>query len=226
MKLEKELEQLIREPFRQVKIITPYSGQISFSYFDNKIRERRPTVQEEESVLGPGGQWNEIEGSPLYEITRQGSPEVIYSPTNGTVHSIHTELEGTKVQALTEVMIIRHPLTEQETLDHILKKTLSRFTAPEDATYFYTPEFEQKLRVFGKGGFEIKPGDNVVIMSFMKRDIPLVYKGPVGIVYSIFFSSGMRIEKGNPILGICSPEIFEDVKKIERFVSQTWNTPK
>ena len=80
--------------------------------------------------------------------------------------------------------------------------------------------------MFGKGGFEIKPGDNMIIMSFMKRDIPLVYKGPVGILYSVYFSNGTRIEKGNPLIGICSSELLADVKKIERHVSQAWNRAK
>ncbi|RMF54510.1 hypothetical protein D6745_05095 [Candidatus Woesearchaeota archaeon] len=207
-----ELERILSDPNRNVEIVTPYSGIVRFSYSNKRLKERATTVKEGDSVVGPRGNWKEIPGTPLFEIERQGSKEIIYSPTNGTVSNLESALEGKHAEAFTHVMTIQHPLTSDEVIEEILRKVLVVLEAPEDATYILN----------AKQGSLIRPGIKPVIMAYMKRDVPVRYNGKDGILYAVYFANGQRVAKGSPLLGICPEEQLEEVKRMEEIVRQKW----
>jgi hypothetical protein len=41
------------------------------------------------------------------------------------------------------------------------------------------------------------------IVSRMKREKPLAYEGPEGIIYAVYFHHDDNVEAGHPLIGVC-----------------------
>jgi hypothetical protein len=199
------------DPYDYIDIFTAHTGRIRFS------------TKENDSVEGPSGEWHHIPGSLLYELERERNLKRISSSINGVVASLKTQFEGQFVEAGEKVMTIRHPLKKREIIDSILRHVLSIFPAPERAKYFFSMDIQSKIEKYGQRGVSIKPGDELFTMSLMKRDTPIYYDGEPGIIHSLYFTSGVSVNQGEAMIGICSQEKLPMIQKIIDRVKAEWD---
>ncbi len=200
------------DPFDYVDVFSIHTGRITFK------------VKDGEEVVAPSGEWGQIPGTLLYEINRERNPKDIFARTNGIVSEVRTELEGQFVEAGEKLMTIKHPLKKKEIIENILKKVLSLFSAPETAKYFFTMDIQSRIDKKGARSITIEPGEEVFTMSLMKRDTPVLYKGERGVIHSIYFSPGVSVPQGEPLIGICAPEKLPLIQKIITRVKADWDT--
>ena len=198
------------DPYDYKDIHTIHTGRIRFQ------------VRKEENVDGPSGEWRHIPGSKLFILERERNPKPFHSPTNGVVSEIHTEMEGQFVEAGEKVMTIRHPLTKREIIDKILLQVLYPFKAPERAKYFFSLDIQAKIEKYGQRSVSIKPGDEILTMSLMKRDTPVYYEGDAGIIHSVYFQPGVSVQHGETLIGICPKDKIPLIEKIITRVKAEW----
>lgn len=198
------------DPFDYMDVCTVHTGQVRFK------------VRQNSSVEGPSGEWHHIRGTLLYEMLREGNQKKIFSAINGVVSFIRDDLEGKFVEAGEKILTIRHPLKKREIIENILRQVLEPFNAPERAKYFFSLDLQAKIDKYGQRAVSIKPGDEVLTMSLMKRDTPVYYTGEPGIIHSVYFQPGVSVSQGEPLLGICSREKLPLIQKIITRVKAEW----
>lgn len=205
------LEEIKASPFRDIHIRAPHCGLVTFQ-----------EIREGDKVLGPSGRWKEIPGTPLATIERERNPKIIRSPEKGEIASINRELEGKFVYCGTELALIRHKLTRTEVQEIVLKKALHLFRAPERAKYYFTPEMDKKIRSSDPNTVHLHEGTEILIMSRMKRETPLAYAGPDGVIYAVYFTYNQNMDAGEPLLGICPKNLLPDVQEVIMRVQSEW----
>lgn len=198
------------DPYDYVDMYAVHAGEVRF------------LVDDDAEVNGVSGEWHHIPGSALYEITRERNPKVITSKTNGTISYINREAEGRFVEAGTKLLTIRHPLKKKEIIESILQEVLYLFPAPERARYYFSMDIQSRIDQKGARSIFIKPGDEIITMSLMKRDTPVYYDGDPGILHSIYFKPGDSIDLGVPLIGVCPEEKLSVVQKIITRVKAEW----
>lgn len=198
------------DPFSYLDILTIHTGRVTFR------------VTENDTVEGPGGEWNHIPGTLLYELSRERNTKMIHSPSNGIVTALRKELDGEFVEAGEKVMTIRHPLKKKEIIDRLLRKVLFPFKAPERAKYFFAMDIQARIEKFGQRSVSIKPGEELFTMSLMKRDIPVYYDGEPGIIHTIYFQPGVSVDQGEALVGICALDKLPLIQKIINRVKAEW----
>lgn len=199
------------DPYDYVEICATHTGQVHFK------------VTEGMSVNSPSGEWLHIPGSPLFEITRERNPKLISARTNGTISAVRTELEGQFVEAGETLLTIRHPLKKKEVIEGILKEVLYLFPAPERAKYFFSLDIQSRIEKKGARALTVKPGDEIIIMSLMKRDTPIYYTGEAGVIHSVYFTPGLSVDQGQPLIGICASDKLPLIQKIITRVKADWD---
>ncbi len=205
------LDEIKKAPYKEITVSTPHSGHIQFVVKDAGAK-----------VSGSTGVWNEKPGTLLAYLTREGNKKPIYAPEKGEVVMFHNIVDNQFVQAGTSLLEIRHFLTKQEVIDIILKKALHLFTAPEKGKYYFVSSVDTKLKAKGLGQVNIKEGDEVLIISRMKRETVLSYEGPAGIIYTIYFDSSESVEAGAPLLGVCPKNQVENIKDVIAKIQMGW----
>jgi hypothetical protein len=208
------LNELLRKfrshPYEDHHVYTPHTGLISFK------------VEEGDEVQGASGTWLQKPGTLLYYLEREGNVKKIYAKCNGVVTGIKKDLNGKFAEANTRLFYIRHKLGKNEIIERILTEVLHIFPAPQRARYFILPEIASRLEKKDKKEVSIRPGDEVVIMSLMKRDTILKYDGEPGVIFKVYFSRGAVVEQGLPLLGVCPQERLQYVHKIIQRVKNEW----
>ncbi|MEN8257607.1 MAG: biotin/lipoyl-containing protein [Thermodesulfobacteriota bacterium] len=204
------LSQYRQDPFAYEDIHTRHTGQVRFH------------VRDGAKVEGASGEFRHIKGTLLCELTRERNKKPIHSVTKGEVSFLRSELEGKFVEAGEKIMTIRHPLKKKEIIEQILRKVLKPFKAPEKAKYYFAMDIQNRIDKFGQRSVKVKSGDEIFTMSLMKRDTPVYYEGEAGIIHSVYFSPGQSVEQGEPLMGICPPEILPLVEKIITRVKAEW----
>lgn len=199
------------DPYDYMDVPTPHTGRINFK------------VQEGETVDGPSGKWNHHPGSLLYVLTRENNPKPMHSQTNGVVASLRQELEGQFVEAGQKLMTIKHPLKKREIIEAILQNVLYLFPAPEKAKYFFSLDIQARIEKQGEKAVFIKPGEEIITMSLMKRDTPIYYTGEEGIIHSVYFKPGVSVKQGEPLIGVCPREKLSLIQKIITHVKAEWS---
>ena len=200
------------DPFDYVDICATHTGVVRFK------------VAEGDSVEAPSGEWLQIAGTALYEITRERNPKLIAAQTNGVVSTVRSELEGKFVEAGEKLMTIRHPLKKKEIIENILKEVLYLFRAPERAKYFFALDVQSRIEKKGARAVTVEPGEEVLTMSLMKRDTPIYYNGERGVIHSVYFRPGVSVSQGEPLLGVCAPEKLPLIQKIITRVKADWDS--
>ncbi len=198
------------DPYDYVDMYALHTGKVRF------------LVDEEAEVKGPSGEWKHIPGTPLYEITRERNSKVITSETNGTISSINWDADNTFVEAGEKLLTIRHPLKKKEIIEAILQEVLFLFPAPERARYYFSMDIQSRIDRKGARSVHIRPGDEIITMSLMKRDTPVYYTGEPGIIHSIYFRPGDSVDQGVPLIGVCAEEKLPLVQKIITRVKADW----
>ncbi len=179
-------------------------------------------VGKNDEVDGVTGEWNHVPGTGLYEIVRERNTKRVTSGTNGTISELRTELDGQFVESGEKLLTIRHPLKKKEIIESILQEVLSLFEAPERAKYYFALDIQSQIESKGAKSVFIKPGDEILTMSLMKRDTPVYYTGEPGIIHSVYFKPGESIDQGTPLLGICAKEKLPLIQKIITRVKAEW----
>ncbi len=205
------LGQYRSDPYEYVDVRSVHTGKVHF------------LVEEGSQVEAVSGEWQHIPGTPLFEITRERNPKNITAMTNGVVSSLCSELEGRFVEAGEKLMTIRHPLKKKEIIEGILKDVLYVFPAPERAKYFFSLDIQSRIEKTGAREVLVKPGDEIIIMSLMKRDTPVYYRGEEGVIHSVYFKPGISVDQGAPLIGVCPADKLPLIKRIITRVKADWD---
>lgn len=205
------LEEIKASPYRDIIIRAPHSGRLTFS-------DIKPGAK----VFGPRGQWKEKPGDKIAELERERNPKPLHVPENGELTELHTELEGRFVECGTPVASLRHLLTRSEVERIILRKALYLFEAPERAKYYFTPEVDKKIRSSDAHSVMVREGMDLLIMSRMKREAPLKYSGPEGVIYAIYFKYNENMDAGMPLVGICPKDQLAAIQEVVMRVQTEW----
>lgn len=208
------LEEMKASPYTMVEVATPHTGVLSLSL--------APGAQ----VRGPLGSWKEKKGAILATIERERNVKPIHAPTNGVVESVASDLDTAFVQAATPFCTIRHYLTKAEVLAAILKKALYLFNAPERAKYYFVPEVDKKVRASGSRAVTVRDGMELFIVSRMKRESPLAYSGPAGIIYAVYFGLADNVDAGDPLIGVCPADQLAVIQDVVNRVQAEWEEPE
>ncbi len=206
------LEKIKASPYEEMVITAPHSGVVEF--VDH--------VGSGACLYGPSGTFKEKCGTPVASLIRERNSRLICSPEKGEVVYAKKELHGTFVQAGTELVRMRHFLSRDEVVQIILKKALFLFTAPERAKYYFIPSVDIKVKVAGPKAVTVRDGEEIFIQSRMKREAPLRYSGPEGIIYATYFSHNQNVDAGQPLIGVCPPELVESIEEVVLRVQTEW----
>lgn len=209
--ISKLLEEIKAAPYREITITAPHCGKISFG-----------DVKEGINVSGPQGEWKEKPGTQIAILERERNPKPIRSPEKGQLIRLFTELEGEFVDAGTSLAVVRHLLTRSEVERIILQKALFLFRAPERAKYYFTPEVDKKIRASDAHSVMVTEGMELMIMSRMKREAPLRYSGPAGVIYAIYFRYNENIDSGAPLIGICPKDQLQAIQDVVMRIQTEW----
>lgn len=205
------LEQLKASPFEEIIIRAPHTGVLTFA-----------DIQEEQRVSGASGTWKERLGTELASIEREKNPKPIRATQKGIVSNIRRELENTFVEAGTPLLTLRHFLSRDEVLRIILRDALYLFPAPERAKYYFTPAIDIKVKVSGSRSVTVNEGMELFIMSRMKREMPLYYSGPEGVIYAVYFQHNENMDGGQPLIGVCPQDQLSDIEEVVLRVQTEW----
>lgn len=205
------LEEIKASPYEEMIIAAPHTGVVTFGAL--KIGDQ---------VNGPSGTWKEKPGTLLATLDRERNPKPITASQKGEVSALFNEHEGQFVQAGTPLVTIRHYRSRDEVLQIILQKALHLFTAPERAKYYFIPQIDTKVKVSGCRSVSVYEGMELFIISRMKREMPLYYTGPAGIIYSVYFQHNENVEAGQPLIGICPPDHLQQIEEVVRKVQMDW----
>ena len=199
------------DPYEYVDIFAEHTGTVRF------------LVEKGRDVEAVSGEWKHIPGTALYEITRERNPKKNTATTNGVVSEVYSGLEGRFVEAGEKLLTIRHPLKKKEIIERILQEVLIIFPAPERAKYFFAPDVQSRIEKKGAREVSVKNGDEIIIMSLMKRDTPVYYNGVPGVIHSVYFQPGVSVDQGAPLLGVCPADKLPLIKKIITRVKADWD---
>lgn len=205
------LDEIKASPYREIVIAAPHTGQVSFAGL-------RPG----DTVHGPQGQWKEKPGSLVATLTRERNPKPICAPEKGEISEVRDELEGRFVEAGTRLAVLRHMLTREEVQRIILQKALHLFRAPERAKYYFTPEVDKKIRASDAHSVAVREGMDLLIMSRMKREAPLRYSGPEGVIYAVYFTYNENMDAGAPLIGVCPRDQLPAIQDVIMRVQTEW----
>ncbi len=139
------------------------------------------------------------------------------------VSELFGDLEGRFVEAGQPLVVIRHPLKKKEIIENILRQILYLFQAPEKAKYFFALDIQSRIDKKGARSVIIRPGDEVLTMSLMKRDTPVFYDGREGVIHSIYFEPRVSVDKGEPLIGVCPEEKLPLIQKVITRVKAEWD---
>ena len=199
------------DPYDYLDVMTPHTGRVKFR------------VNEGEKVEGSSGKWNHHPGTLLYVINRENNPKPMNSLTNGIVTSLRKELEGHFVEAGEKLMTIKHPLKKREIIEGILQNVLYLFRAPEKAKYFFSLDIQARIDKQEEKPVFIKPDEEIITMSLMKRDTPIYYTGEEVIIHSVYFKPGVSVNQGEPLIGVCAKNKLPLIQKIITHVKAEWD---
>ncbi|MCL1939817.1 MAG: biotin attachment protein [Desulfovibrionaceae bacterium] len=206
------LEEIKASPYEEMTVRAPHTGIIRFP----------EGLKAGDPVYGPLGVWKEKAGTLLAEIERERNVQPIRCMEKGEIVAVHRELDGAFVEAGTELVQFRHFLSKDEVLQVILKRALHLFPAPERAKYYFVPSVDIKIKVSGPKAVTVRDGEEIFIMSRMKREAPLRYSGPEGVIYALYFSHNQNVDAGAPLIGVCPPGMVEQVEEVVLRVQTEW----
>ncbi|MBO4301599.1 MAG: biotin attachment protein [Desulfovibrio sp.] len=205
------LDEIKAQPFRDIVITTPHTGVVTFA-----------DIHQGDKAHGPQGQWKEKPGTVIATLERERNPKPICSAEKGVISLLHTELEGRFVEAGTPLAVLRHQLTRAEVENLILRKALHLFPAPERAKYYFTPDVDKKIRASDAHSVIVREGMELLIMSRMKREVPLHYSGPSGVIYAVYFKYNENIDAGAPLIGVCPQDQLPTIQEVIMRVQTDW----
>jgi biotin carboxyl carrier protein len=211
LNIKELLDKVKASPYREIVIHAPHTGVVEFA-----------GLKPGDRVQGLTGDYKENPGTLLASLTREKNKKSITAPEQGQVENIRTELEGSFVEAGEPLVTIKHYLTRKEVIELVLQEALFLFRAPERAKFYFVPEVDQKLKVSGKRSVKVHEGMEFLIVSRMKRETPLAYSGPDGIIYSVYFGRGDTVDEGEPLIGVCPEDQLTVIQDVVARIQSEW----
>lgn len=205
------LEEIKAAPYEEIEVLAPHTGIVRFAAVTPGTR-----------VVGASGTYGEKPGTLLAKLTREHNDKPIHAEVKGVVGSVRTELEGHFVEAGTPLAVIRHFLSKDEVIAAILQKVLFLFPAPERAKYYFIPSVDKKVKASGPHAVKVQSGMELFIVSRMKREKPLVYEGPEGIIYAVYFQHDQNVDQGAPLVGVCQESQTGLIEDVVNRVRTSW----
>ncbi|MDR2891683.1 MAG: biotin attachment protein [Deltaproteobacteria bacterium] len=206
------LEEIKASPYVESRITAPHCGVVRFN----------ETLTPGCKLVGPNGIWKEKPGTLLASIERERCPRNINALEKGELVEVKSDLAGQFVEAGTEIMRVRHFLSRDEVLQILLKQALHLFNAPEKAKYYFVPSVDIKIKNTGPKSVSVHDGMELFIISRMKRETPLRYSGPDGVIYAVYFSMNQNIDAGQPLIGVCPPTQVSQIEDVSMRVQTEW----
>lgn len=205
------LEEIKNSPYEEIDIRAPHTGVVEFGKL--AVGQR---------VAGAAGTFKEKPGTLLATLTREHNKKPIHAPQAGEVVAVAAELEGRFVESGEALARLRHFLSKEEVIQRILRQTLSVFAAQERAKYYFIPEIDVKIKASGERSVKVRPGQEIMIASRMKRETPVAYDGPEGIIYAVYFSAGENVDVGGPLIGVCPEDHLPLIQDVVARVQSEW----
>lgn len=205
------LDEIKSSPYEELLIPAPHTGVVTFGSL--KIGDK---------VVGATGTWKEKPGTVIATIDRERNAKTINATQKGEVCAVCQELEGAFVQAGTPLATIRHFLSKDEVLHILLQQALHLFTAPERAKYYFVPHIDTKVKVSGSRSVSVYEGMELFIVSRMKREMPLYYTGPEGLIYTVYFQHNENVDAGCPLIGVCPRDQLQQIEEVVLKVQTEW----
>jgi len=56
----------------------------------------------------------------------------------------------------------------------------------------------------------------------MKRESPLAYSGPEGVIYAVYFSRNANMDVDQPLIGVCPPDMVGAIEDTVMRVQTEW----
>jgi len=69
---------------------------------------------------------------------------------------------------------------------------------------------------------EVRSGQELFIVSRMKRESQLNYSGPDGIIYAVYFETNQNVDAGAPLIGVCAKEQLPAIQDVVGRVQGEW----
>ena len=63
---------------------------------------------------------------------------------------------------------------------------------------------------------------DLFIVSRMKREKPLAYNGPDGILYAVYFSYDQNVDAGQPLVSVCPESQMDMIRDVVNRVQSDW----
>ncbi len=205
------LEEIHKEPYKEITVRALHTGYVQF-----EIKETGVFVQ------GRRGKWEQFPGTLLAGLHRENLKKPVYAPEKGYITEFYDVKEGEFVQAGTPLLKIKHFLTRQEVLDIILKKALHLFLAPEKGKYYFIPAVENKILSRGCQSVKVQDNDELFILSRMKRETIIPYKGKEGLIYTVYLVPDQVVDAGQPLIGVCPEEQLSEIQEVVNRVQAEW----
>ncbi|WP_461209898.1 biotin attachment protein [Desulfocurvus sp. DL9XJH121] len=205
------LDEMKASPYKVVEVRAPHTGVVEF-------QASEPGT----AVHGVSGNWRERPGTLLATLERERNKKPVYAPLDGEIEEVRGEFDGAFVEEGTLLCSIRHYLTREEVIAAILKKTLYLFHAPEQAKYYFVPEVDVKVKTAGPQTVRVADGMELFIVSRMKRETPLAYTGPEGMIYALYFKHNESVEAGAPLIGVCPEDQLSQIQDVVSRVQSEW----
>ena len=205
------LENIKAAPYEEIEVTAPHTGVVRFA-----------EVAPGDRVVGASGTYGEKPGTLLAKLTRENNDKPLYAGVKGRIGEVRRELEGQFVEAGTPLVVIRHFLSKDEVIAAILQKVLYLFSAPERAKYYFIPSVDKKVKASGPRSVTVKSGMELFIVSRMKREKPLLYEGPEGIIYAVYFQHDQNVDQGAPLVGVCPESQTDLIQDVVNRVRTDW----
>ena len=209
-----DIKNLLRElkeaPYEEISITAPHCGVVEIVVKETGTR-----------VHGISGLWKEKPGTLLARVEREHNKKPIYAPQKGEVVTI-TDAAGRFVEAGTELFRIRHFLTKEEVIQRILRQALHLFVAPEKGKYYFTPEIDTKIKSKGCRSVLVRPGNEIFILSRMKRETLIPYNGPEGLIYTTYFEPNRSVDREEPLIGVCPENELPLIREVVARIQSEW----
>ncbi|WP_462325798.1 biotin/lipoyl attachment domain-containing protein [Desulfoplanes sp.] len=204
------LNELKKAPYEEISVAAPHCGILETIITETGQR-----------VHGVSGTWKEKPGTLLATINREHNKKPLYAPQKGEI--VHIEdVHGQFVEAGTLLFRIRHFLTKEEVIQRILRQTLHLFLAPEKGKYYFCPEVETKIKAKGCQSVLVRPGDELFILSRMKRETYIAYQGDEGIIYTVYFEPNKSMERESPLIGVCPEKELGTIQEVVARIQSEW----
>jgi hypothetical protein len=207
------LENIKASPYVESHVTVPHCGILRFN---GKLK---PGCK----LNGPRGQWKEQPGTLLATIERERCLKNIYAREKGEAVSINYDLDEKFVEAGAAIMQVRHLMSREEVLQTLLRHSLFLFNAPEKARYYFVPSIDVKVKNTGPQSVSVHDGMELFIISRMKRETPLRYSGPDGVIYAVYFTSEQNVVPGQPLIGVCPPSQVNQIEEVFMRIHTEWH---